>query len=671
MPARLLNPVTASVMLAVTSVALAQTPEVIVITANQQQQSWLDAAASIEVRSIPAAGLLIDSGQLLQGIPGLQVDSRANFAQDTRLSIRGFGSRSAFGVRGVYLTQDGIPISSPDGQGQLSSILLDNIGEIEVLRGPLAVLYGNGAGGVIALKTAYDRPSALGASYALSQQHQQSQFSVQQQGERQQFSLSAKHFETDGFRPQSAARKQQLQSLWQYQLGNELNLRLRLDWAYDPLLQDPLSLTPEQWRQDPEQTVSQAALFDTTKQTRQRQLSVQLQDEGNTPWQLAVWQGQREVQQRLAFTGAAITSAGGDIQLDRQYQGINGQQQWRLGPDLSTTLGFAWVSSDEERQGFVNNFGQRGELRRDETNLAENRDLFWRVSYQANSALSIDGGLRYTELEYQIRDRFISGANPDDSGAKTYYQHAAALGLNYRLSANWAWFVSTGLGFEAPTLAELAYQPSGSGLNLALNASENRQWETGLKYAAGAARGSISLFSIRSSDELLVASSDNGRTSYRNAGATSRQGVEAQWQQQITAQLSQQLSLSWLDAAFVDAELAGNRLPGVAKWDALWQLDWQPFTSWPVHLAWRSHYRSRIAIDDQNSQFAPSAVRFDLSAYARQQLGHWQLRYWLELQNLTDRANVGAVVVNQTNGRAFEPAPGRQLSAGLSIDYLW
>ena len=173
MPGPRLKPVTASIMLAVSSGALAQTPEVIVITANAQQQRWQDAAASIEVRALPRSGLLIDSGQLLQGIPGLQVDSRANFAQDTRLSIRGFGSRSAFGVRGIYLSQDGIPISAPDGQGQLSSVLLDNIAEIEVLRGPLAVLYGNGAGGVIALRTATEATAHAGTALAVSQQHQQ------------------------------------------------------------------------------------------------------------------------------------------------------------------------------------------------------------------------------------------------------------------------------------------------------------------------------------------------------------------------------------------------------------------------------------------------------------------------------------------------------------------
>lgn len=288
MPGPSLKPVTASIMLAVSSGALAQTPEVIVITANAQQQRWLDAAASIEVRALPRSGLLIDSGQLLQGIPGLQVDSRANFAQDTRLSIRGFGSRSAFGVRGIYLSQDGIPISAPDGQGQLSSVLLDNIAEIEVLRGPLAVLYGNGAGGVIALRTATEATARAGTALAVSQQHQQYQLAGRQQLGQHQLSLAAKRFESDGFRPHSAARKQQLQGLWQTQLSDSLSASLRLDFAYDPLLQDPLSLTPTQWRADPKQTVSQAQQFDTTKSTRQRQLSLALQQSGHSPWQLAL-----------------------------------------------------------------------------------------------------------------------------------------------------------------------------------------------------------------------------------------------------------------------------------------------------------------------------------------------------------------------------------------------
>lgn len=645
--------------------------EILVISASQQQQAWLNTPANVSIKTLPETGLLIDSGQLLQGVPGLQVDSRANFAQDTRLSLRGFGSRSAFGIRGLYLQQDGIPLSAPDGQGQLSSVLLDNISQIEVLRGPLAVLYGNGAGGVISLSSREQVPTAVTSRIAQSDTQQQYQLQLSQQNDSDSWQLAAKHFETEGFRPHSAARKQQLQLGWQRLLTDDLTLKVRVDWADDPRLQDPLSLSIPQWRDDPTQTVSQAATFDTHKTTRQRQVSLALQQSGAAPWQVAIWQGKRNVNQRLAFTGEAISSAGGDIALERDYLGMNAQKKWQLTSTLSSIVGGAWVESEDFRQGFVNQFGQRGELRRDELNLAENRDLYWRFSYQPLPALSIDGGLRYTELHYQIRDSFIRPGNPDDSGRKTYYQQSAALGVNYRFAEQWSWFISTGMGFEAPTLAELAYKPQGSGLNLELVASENRQWESGVKYQTDSSSASVSIFSIRSLDELLVASSNNGRTSYRNAGNTKRDGIELSLQQQWFTYLQHELSLTLLDARFQSTELSGNRLPGVAKTDAYWQLSYQPALSLPVYLTWTSKYRGRIATDDANASFAPAAVTFDAALYAKQQLNQWQLKYWAQLQNLTDRRNVGAVVVNQSNGRALEPAPGRHLSVGLDLAYLW
>lgn len=645
--------------------------EVIVITANQQQQNWLNTAASASIRQLPNATLLIDSGQMLRGIPGLQVDSRANFAQDTRLSIRGFGSRSAFGVRGIFLQQDGIPISAPDGQGQLSSILLDSVSQIEVLSGPLAVLYGNGAGGVISLSTKEQEPDSISSSLAVSDIQQQYQLRLNQQHEQHSWQLAAKHFETEGFRAHGAARKQQIQAGWQQLLSDHLTLKLKLDWSEDPRLQDPLSLTLAQWQTDPNQTAVQAERFDTTKTTAQRQLSATLQHSGAAPWQVAVWQGQREVMQRLAFTGEAITSAGGDIALERDFLGINTHRQWQLTEQLSTVFGGAWVQSEDQRQGYVNLFGQRGDLRRDEINKAENRDLYWRFNFQPTAKLTLDGGLRYSELHYQINDNFIQDGNPDDSGSKNFYQHAAALGLNYQFAANWSWFISSGLGFEAPTLAELAYKTEGTGLNLDLNASQNRQWETGLKYQVPALTASLSLFSIRSKDELLVASSNNGRTSFRNAGNTAREGFELFLAQQLDPQFSHTLSLTLLDARFQSAELAANRLPGVAKTDAYWQLTFQPRLSLPLYLEWQTLYRGRIATTDNNNEFAPSSISFAVAVSAKQQVNGLQLNYWLRLDNVTDRNNVGAVVVNQANRRSLEPAPGRQLNAGLSINYLW
>ncbi|MDX1392546.1 MAG: Plug domain-containing protein, partial [Rheinheimera sp.] len=193
--------------------APAEEMEIIVVSASAQPEAWLTSPASVELAFSPQYGILIDSAQLVNGISGVQADSRANFAQDTRLSIRGFGSRSAFGIRGVYLQQDGIPLSTPDGQGQLSSVLLDSIARVEVLKGPLATLYGNAAGGVISLYSRVPTDNSATISVAGSEQHRQYQLQTQWVNAEHSVSATLKRFTTDGYRPHSAAEKQQAQLL--------------------------------------------------------------------------------------------------------------------------------------------------------------------------------------------------------------------------------------------------------------------------------------------------------------------------------------------------------------------------------------------------------------------------------------------------------------------------
>ena len=206
-----LKPLATASLLAVffnaSAISADESVEIIVVTATSERQSWLTSPASVDISDIPQSGLLFDSAQLLQGIPGVQADSRANFAQDTRLSVRGFGSRSPFGIRGIYLQQDGIPLSAPDGQGQLASVLLDNVQSIEVLRGPLAVLYGNGAGAVISLSSRQPGQSKLATSIAMSEHHQQQQINLAAVDEKQSLQFAVKQFKTDGYRPHSRAEK--------------------------------------------------------------------------------------------------------------------------------------------------------------------------------------------------------------------------------------------------------------------------------------------------------------------------------------------------------------------------------------------------------------------------------------------------------------------------------
>ncbi|MBU1310429.1 MAG: TonB-dependent receptor [Gammaproteobacteria bacterium] len=656
---------------------LADETEIIVVSGAAQQQAWLNSAAAIELATLPDSGILIDSARLLDSISGVQADSRANFAQDTRLSIRGFGSRSAFGIRSIFLQQDGIPISTPDGQGQLSAILLDNIERVEVLKGPLAALYGNAAGGVISLYSRTPAQSGAGFAIAGSEQHRQYRLYADWVDGDSSLSTSLKRFNTDGYRPHSAATKQQAQILYRTSVAGLAKLTARVDYARDPQLQDPQGLSVADWQQDPQQTHSGAKLFDTEKNSRQRQLSVSLNDYQQSGfWQLSSWFGQREIAQRLAFSGQAPTSAGGEVVLQRQYQGINGHVRLLQADNYQLVAGASLVNSDDERQGYVNDFGQRGELRREQTDSADNQDAFIRFNWQPAGRWHVEGGWRYSELTLSIVDRFINAANPDDSGNKRFYNQALALGLSYRLNSDISLFVSAGQGFESPTLAEIAYRSDGTGVNLALDASTNQQWEAGIKTQLGNSfTGSVSIFSTTTDNELLVDNSVGGRTSYRNAAKTERQGAELQLDWRQNAQLRHQLSGHYLTAQFADAQLKGNSLPGVARSQLQWQLSYRPWqdkaalrdTEFSLH----SQYRSKVYLDDANSDAAPSALTFSLSARHSQQWQQLTLDYWLALDNIADKTYVGSVIVNQGNGRAFEPAPGRQLSAGINAGFYW
>ena len=645
--------------------------EIILISAALQRESWLRSPASAELGSAPQTGILIDSAQLFSFISGMQADSRANFAQDTRLSIRGFGSRSPFGIRSLYLQQDGIPLSTPDGQGQLSSVLLDNIGTIEVLKGPLAALYGNASGGVISLYSRTPVQTAAGLAIAGSEQHRQYQVFADWVSADSSLSVAAKQFTTDGFRPHSEAKKQQAQLVYRTALQQTARLTARLDYGRDPRLQDPLGLSLDDWREQPQQTAAAALLFDTEKNSRQRQLSLSLSDYGQSDlWQISTWLGERQIGQRLAFTGSGPTSAGGEIVLDRQFSGLNADYRLIDTTQFQLRLGASLTQSNDERLGYVNDFGQRGDLRRDQTDSASNRDLFVRGQWQPTERWQLQGGWRYSELTLKITDRYITEENPDDSGSKQFYNQALALGVNYRLGEHLSAFISTARGFESPTLAEIAYRADDDGINLTLDASRNQQWETGLKWQTARLSGSINLFSVKSKDELVVARSSGGRTSYRNAAKTQRAGSELQLNWRHNAYLRQQLSAHYLVAEFDSGLLRGNSLPGVARKQLNWQLDYMPWQDNTV-LSLHSRYRSAVYLDDANSDLAPGATTFAISAQHSQQVQQLSVDYWLALDNITDKAYVGSVIVNQSKGRAIEPAPGRQFSAGIRASYQW
>ncbi len=443
-----------------------------------------------------------------------------------------------------------------------------------------------------------------------------------------------------------------------------------------------MGLSPERWREDPKAGNDRAELFNTRKRIRHQQGSVTLrQAEGEHRWQAALWQGQREVDQWLPFPGGDVTSSGAVIDLTRDFSGIRGsytRDLTLLGGPLEATVGASLEQMEDRRRGYVNDQGTSGELRRDELGEVDSRDLHGILTWQPSSRWEITGGVRHSDLTFAVDDYFVvpaqgeSPGNPDDSGGREDDFVSVALGSSVRLSEQWEAFAGAGRGYETATLTEMAYRNEGSGLNTALSPAENRQVEAGLRWGlASAHRVTVSLFQIDSDDELVVDQSEGGRTTYRNAAETERWGLEAFGELHLAPGWWARFSASYLDAEYSSGPESGNRLPGIADSNLYGQLRWEPLQDERLGTALVARYRGEVATGDDNTVFAPSAMTWDWSVDSAFDWGDWLLSGWLKLENLTDEKYVGSVIVNQGNGRSFEPAPGRQVSAGLNLEYQW
>lgn len=642
--------------------------ERLVVTATQTEQSWLTTPASVTrvSRSRQLPTLNINAGDLLEGIPGIQADSRYNYAQDTRIVIRGFGSRAAFGVRALQLNIDGIPLSMPDGQAQTSSIMLDAAQSVEVLRGPLAVLYGNSGGGVVEWQSVSPTQSSISIGTQQSANNlERYTADLQYVGDNHQLKLMASDFETDGPRAHNSAEREQQAFRWYMDISDAQRIVFRYDNNYAPLLQDPSALTPSAWRENPEQTVQRAINFNTRKNIHHRQGSLSWElDQDNSDYKLSVWQGDRDIVQFLPFTGAGATSSGAVIDLSRQFEGLHAFANWSMSEQLDISAGWVNEKQQDHRFGFVNDNGVQGALRRDEFNNINSQSFYSRVAWQVAPRWQFDGGVRYNTIDYQVNDNFITADNPDDSGNREFDELSTAAALTWQVSKNVSAYLSYGEGFETPTLTELAYRNEGSGLNRNLAPSTNRQYEAGLKARLDDNwRLGLSYFDIQSDNEILVDQSNDGRTTYRNEAETSRKGVEASLQGDITEQINLWLSYTNIDATFGSGALRGNWLPGVAESQAFARLNYDLPQQWQLQVSAR--YRGNTFTSDDNSLAAPSYTVFDAALRKSWTLGSHELESWLLVDNISDKSYVGSVVVNQGSGRVFEPAVGRQLSVGF------
>lgn len=671
------------------------TLEPVVITATRSQRAALDVPASVDViesEQIRDAQLRVNLSESLVRVPGIVVLNRQNYAQDLQISMRGFGSRASFGVRGVRLYVDGVPATSPDGQGQVSHFPLNLAERIEVLRGPFSALYGNSSGGVIALTTQLKPQEARFevSAAAGSDSTWRAGFSGVGGVDPYAFALDANRFETVGARDHSAAQRDTF-NLRAGFLDTPLGrVKLSLNSLAMPESQDPLGLTRPQWQADPTLAAPVALQFNTRKTTRQSTLGAEIQTPlaQATTLTTALWAGTRAVTQFQAIplaTQAAPNSPGGVIQLDRGFGGADVRATIDTGR-LTTTIGLTAERLDEDRLGY-NNFsgmapnlvlGVKGALRRDEVNRVDALGPYLQAEFFAGERWRLHAGVRATDVRFRSSDRYIAGGNGDDSGSVSFSGLTPSAGLVYRPSATTSVYASYGRGFETPTLNELAYRPDGSaGLNSALRPARSDNAEIGAKGAWPQLRAGIAAFMVRTEDDIVVLTNAGGRSSFGNAARTRRDGIEAHIEATPTPALSLLISAAVLRARFDSAFLTcgpppcltptlpvadGNRLPAVPEQTLFTQLRYR-LGGTDLTADWR--LQSPLYVDDRNTDRAPGYGVVSLAAARTVDLAGSSPRLFARVDNLLERRFAGSVIVNEANSRFFEPAPGRAWLIGL------
>lgn len=677
---------------------------------KQQQDSGLselDTPAAVNVvdgEDVRNSKPQVNLSESLGTVPGIQVQNRQNYSQDLQLSVRGFGSSTPYGVSGVHIYVDGIPATMPDGQGQTSNIDLNSVSKIEVLRGPYSALYGNASGGVVNVETQTgSQPTILSAATYFgsfdSWRNSVKATGATGDGTRAgdvNYSISASRFTTQGFRAHSSTRKNLSNAKIGVRFDDVSTLTLIVN-SVAVEAGDPGGLTNAEWQANPTQS-PRADQYKTRKSIDQTQVGLRYQREISDKNQLSImmYQGERHTTQYQSIpmsTQLNPANDGGVIVLSRRYQGID--TRWKHEDTLATMPftvigGLDYETMNERRLGYENyhadggftEYGVKGAERRNEKNKTWDFDPYVQTSWKLTPRWTFDAGVRYSTVSFSDKDYYITPGNGDHSGS-TRYQKTLPMGsLNYALTPASNLYMSAGRGFETPTINQLSYRPDGSsGLNIALKPATSDTVEMGNKTRIDNGLITAAVFQTDTKNEL-VGTTSNGRTSYFNAEQTRRRGLEFSLDQQFSMDWRLRMAWTLLDAKYrndvcedtactaANIVPAGKRMPGIARNSAYTLLEWAPPEGF--HAGADVRYMSDIEANDHNTAQAPAYAITSINAGYRL---NWQnngsLKLFTRVDNLFDRSYLGSVIVNESNGRYFEPAPGRNWGGGAMFTYTF
>lgn len=656
------------------------TPETVIkVTSPRLVRDLYETPAAVSVVDTPdirEGQQRLQLDESLDTVPGLFFQNRYNFAQNLRLSTRGFGARAPFGIRGIRIQVDGIPYTLPDGQSQIDAVDLDSAQRIEVIRGPSSVQYGNASGGVIDITTARgdDQPAGtrLRQDVGSDDYYKTTAQANGSQGATSGIATMS-WLNYNGYRDQSEVEKGLFNGRLSHKWNDGQRLTATFNALHTPKAEDPAGLTAAQVEEDRRQATPNAERLDAGQDVDQQTLGLLYEAPVSGAGELTVstFFTRRDFTQQLPFPGPSL------IAYDRQFYGISSDYQqgsavaglpltWMVGADLHRQV-------DERRRYSVSFNGDVTAQTQEETQNGTTAAVFAQGDLAVTERFNLSLGTRFDRLRLSVDDnRLVDG---DDSGSRTYDEFSGFAGASYRVAPRQQLYATIGTAFEAPTFTEFANPDGSGGFNPDIEPQQAVNREIGIRGGFGEGLSyDLALFSIRVDDEILPFEINN-RTFYENAGRTERNGVElgVGWDISYTWRITSALTLA--DYTLRDFEdeqgnnADGNRLPGLPREQWVTEVEWRGDGRRFAALEWQ--YVGDLYAENSNQTKVSDYWLFGIRAGDTVRFGRQSLNLYGGIRNLLDEDYFSNIRINANADRPvedrgyYEPAPGRTFYAGV------
>ena len=646
--------------------------EEVIISVTKIKDSLVNTPFSVSIKNFSTfqkSAEQFNISEYIEDVPGIFISNDNNYAQDSRISIRGFGSRANFGIRGIKLIVDGVPETTPDGQSQIDNLNLEIIEKVEVIRGVGSSLYGNSSAGIIKIKTLQELQNTfarIGFSLGSNQQNK-SQFFLGQKYKKTSYTFLYSQTKSNGYRNNSGFKNNNLNINLFKKVNDKTNYGLSFNYVDSPYAIDPGGLTIEEVEDNRKQARERNVIYDSKESIKHLKLSGSFEKKisNKLTFSKYLFFSNRD------FNGNIPVKKGGTIKLDRKY--------WGLGASLliknkfNTQIGFDLGNQKDLRKRYFNNEGEIGALVLEQNEKFINYGIFLVSSLKLNSFI-INPGIRLDKNTISIDDRFLADGNSSDKINLNSLN--PSLGINYKSNSFNRFFVNVSTGFETPTLNEFGSSPIGSGFNKNLKSQNSINYELGFSKKSINNKFKLDLiyFNTSTKNEVLPYEDSQfpGQVFYNNAGKTQRSGIEFSGSYNYNNFWNFNSSISigrYLFDEFIDNEknYSGNKIPGVPEKTMFFNVNYKNESKLSVSLQLK--VIGDLYANNSNSVKVDGFNRLNLKISKGINYKKITIDPFLIFKNILGTSYYDNIRINAFGARYYEPAAKANFYGGIKIKF--